>query len=900
MTHYIIDSKNYAVYPNVPLGGKAKNLFLLQSAGIQVPEFICVSAQAYTQVTAHIQTQINTWLDACDFNSLASLTTTSQAIKALILGCDLDNDFTTQLDHSLQQLQPWGRFSVRSSAVNEDGAQSSFAGQLGTWLNVSRENLVARIKDCWASAFEPGILTYIHKRTDTRHDSNAVAVVIQRMIDAGSSGVMFQADPQHGIDKLAIVAGYGLGEGIVGDKVETDAYLYHKQTGEWQLTINEKQRYLYYHPEGGTRECVLDEHLRTLPVLTDSQRFELLQASNQIATLYDSYQDIEWSYDQDGQLHILQSRPITTIPQGDERVFDNSNIIESYPGVILPMTFSIVRLDYYHCMKGTMQKLGIPANTIDRREEILKHLVGYINGRVYYNISNWYRVFLTLPYFKQRFIQYFEQMVGTDGSFSETLDDAPLSRIEKFKIAVRFPLKFLYHSLRHNHLISQYFSTTGQIRQEFEAIDLANAGSDELIGALQNFVDRFTKAMTVPLLNDFFAMFFMAISREQFTKAGLADGERLINQLLANQYIESTKPVDSLTQLIHLVRADAGLCTYLQNLQQQPELNQPDHLARVLMQQGYKTFSRQLKQHIDHYGHRSPRELIMEANTFRENPFQLLAILVESASQSEPTTPETDDTGQQLEQSLQNHKRGWWLKWLLKKTRQAIAHREATRLDRGLHFSFFRTLLHRIGDRLVNENILIARDDIFYLTVSELNDYRQGCAVNDDLKRLIELRKNQVQRWQQKQQEGKIFTRGSVYANTIPDNHLHLQVNPDSLKGVGCSDGEVSSVARIISDPSQEMDIKGKIMVSETTDPGWVFLMTLSAGLISERGSLLSHTAIIGRELGIPTIVGVKNATRYIQDGSTISMNGKTGEIHLQTTEDIATSAAAQPAVSEA
>ncbi|AJQ97184.1 PEP/pyruvate-binding domain-containing protein [Gynuella sunshinyii] len=900
MTHYIIDSKNYAAYPNVPLGGKAKNLFLLQSAGIQVPEFICVSAQAYTQATTHIQAQINARLDACDFNSLASLTATSQAIKALILDCDLDNDLKAQLEHSLQQLQPWDRFSVRSSAVNEDGAQSSFAGQLGTWLNVSRENVVARIKDCWASAFEPGILTYIHKRTDTRHDTNAVAVVIQRMIDAGSSGVMFQADPQHGIDKLAIVAGYGLGEGIVGDKVETDAYLYHKQSGEWQLTVNEKQRYLCYHPEGGTCEQPLAEHLRTQPVLTDAQRFELLQASNRIAALYDSYQDIEWSYDQDGQLYILQSRPITTIPQGHERVFDNSNIIESYPGVILPMTFSIVRLDYYHCMKGTMLKLGIPADTIDRREEVLKHLVGYINGRTYYNISNWYRVFLTLPYFKQRFIEYFEQMVGTDGSFSETLDDVPLSLIEKLKIAVMFPLKFLYHSLRHNHLISQYFATTSQIRREFEAIDLANAGSDELIGALQNFVDRFTKAMTVPLLNDFFAMFFMAVTREQFAKAGLADGETLVNRLLANQYIESTKPVDSLKQLINEVRADATLSGYLQNLQQQPELNQPDRLAQALTQQGYKTFSQQLKQHIDDYGHRSPKELIMEANTFRENPFQLLAILVESASLNQPATPETDDAGQQLEQSLQNHKRGRWLKWLLKKTRQAIAHREATRLDRGLHFSFFRTLLHRIGDRMVNENVLMARDDIFYLTVPELNDYRQGCAVNDDLKRLIELRKTQAQRWQQKQQEGKIFTRGSVYANTIPDSHLNLQINPDSLKGVGCSDGQVSSVARIISDPSQEMDIKGKIMVSETTDPGWVFLMTLSAGLISERGSLLSHTAIIGRELGIPTIVGVKNATRYIQDGSTISMDGKTGEIQLQNPEDKPTSTAAEAAVSEA
>ncbi|MDW6004194.1 PEP/pyruvate-binding domain-containing protein [Vibrio mangrovi] len=888
MTQYIIDTKNIAAHADAPLGGKAANLFRLQTNGIEVPEFICVSAQAFTQSTAQAETQIKQLLDSCDYSSLSSLTQVSKAIKSLILSCELSPELTAQLEQSLSSLNSWDRFSVRSSAVNEDGTQSSFAGQLGTWLNVSRDQIIDKIKACWASAYEPGVLTYMHKRKDIQHDSNPVAVVIQRMIDAESAGVMFQADPQNGIDKLAIAAGYGLGEGIVGDKVESDLYLYHKPTKEWQLNINTKHRKIIYHPETGTQEAAVEVHQQEQPVLTESQRHELLQASDNIARIYDTYQDIEWAFDQNGQLYILQSRPITTIPFGEERIFDNCNIVESYPGVISPMTFSIVRLDYYHCMRGALLALGIPTSVIDSRDEVLRNLVGYINGRAYYNIGNWYRVFLTFPYAQKRLIQYFEQMVGTDGSFSESLNDTPLTPTERLQSAIMFPVRFLYHSLRHNKLIKNYFSVTHKIQKDFEAIDLAATSADELIGALHDFVQRFTRAMSAPLTNDFYAMLFMAVTREAFAATKIPDSENLLNRLLANQAIESTKPVESINQLINIVRHNDNLKSYLQTVQKQPDLNQPEQLTQALHQQGFSQFASLLKTHIDRYGHRSPKELIMEAKTFRESPFLLLNILLQSASQETPEPIRQEDAEQALNHHLKHTRHSRLLKWLLKKTRQSIAHREATRLDRGLHFSFFRTLLHHIGERLVSDNVIAESDDIYYLTVSELNDFRQGCGVTDDLKSIVAMRKQQTQQWLQKTQEGKVYTRGCVYANTIPDIRLNLQSDLSSLQGVGCSDGLIHSTARIIKDPSQDTDIKGKIMVSETTDPGWVFLMTLSAGLISERGSLLSHTAIIGRELGIPTIVGVKNATQYIADGSEISMNGKTGEIHLQASKKVA------------
>ena len=103
-----------------------------------------------------------------------------------------------------------------------------------------------------------------------------------------------------------------------------------------------------------------------------------------------------------------------------------------------------------------------------------------------------------------------------------------------------------------------------------------------------------------------------------------------------------------------------------------------------------------------------------------------------------------------------------------------------------------------------------------------------------------------------------------------------------NLRGTACSPGRVSGRAKIVRKPDADLEINGDIIIAEMTDPGWVFLMMRAKGLIVERGSILSHTAIIGRELGIPTIVGVRDATRRIPEASLLHMNGETGEIRWQ------------------
>src|SRR5262249_52699021 len=103
----------------------------------------------------------------------------------------------------------------------------------------------------------------------------------------------------------------------------------------------------------------------------------------------------------------------------------------------------------------------------------------------------------------------------------------------------------------------------------------------------------------------------------------------------------------------------------------------------------------------------------------------------------------------------------------------------------------------------------------------------------------------------------------------------------DTLRGIGCASGRVTAHALVVHDPRDDLDAGGRILVTHTTDPGWVFLMVAAAGLVAEKGSALSHTAIIGRELGIPTVVGVEGATRRIAHGQRVEIDGRCGTVRI-------------------
>jgi pyruvate,water dikinase len=221
--------------------------------------------------------------------------------------------------------------------------------------------------------------------------------------------------------------------------------------------------------------------------------------------------------------------------------------------------------------------------------------------------------------------------------------------------------------------------------------------------------------------------------------------------------------------------------------------------------------------------------------------------------------------------------------WTLALARRSIRYRESSRMDRARAFGLVRAIFRTLGKNLRNETVLHEPRDVFYLSVNEVLGFITGTSVNESLQGLVDQRKADREHSESFCPAERLRTQGTVGLNTVPPkvrataNHVN-----GTLYGTGCSAGQVTAEAVLVHNPADAGDVQGKVLIAEMTDPGWVFLMVSAAGLVVEKGSLLCHTAIIGRELGVPTVVGVAGTTELIGNGDVIQVNGQTGEIVLQ------------------
>jgi phosphohistidine swiveling domain-containing protein len=233
---------------------------------------------------------------------------------------------------------------------------------------------------------------------------------------------------------------------------------------------------------------------------------------------------------------------------------------------------------------------------------------------------------------------------------------------------------------------------------------------------------------------------------------------------------------------------------------------------------------------------------------------------------------------QHVFRNIRNPFRTMLLRVVLRYARHAIAHRENMRFARTRTFALMRRLFRRLGDLFAASGLIGNRDDIFYLTVAESLDVVRGTSTSNDLQQLVRMRKMEYETFAQRTPGERFLTTG------IPGLHRSsadetTRPTGNRLIGTPCSSGRVEGEAMVVLDPTTVNGNAGKILVARSTDPGWVFLMIVSKGIIVEKGSVLSHTAIIGRELGIPTVVGVKHATSVIPNKAHIDLDGERGVI---------------------
>lgn len=800
----------------------------------------------------------------------------------------------TALDVALREICPHGEaFAVRSSAHDEDGASHSFAGQLESFLNVALEDVAERVQDVWRSALAPRVLAYQRER-GLRRSERPPAVIVQRMILPRAAGVAFSADPVSGRRGVAVVSAvHGLGSSLVSGEAEADTWLIDRRGAIIERRVGPKDR--MHGPDsaeaGGVRSMNVPLHLIERPVLSDEEVLAVAALARTAHRRFGRPQDIEWAIAD--RLALLQSRPITSLralpdPDAPLALWDNSNIVESYSGITTPLTFSFARDIYQHVYQQFCRVMGVSERVITDHDETFRNMLGLVRGRMYYNLLNWHRMLALLPGYRVN-RRLMEQMMGVKEPLPEELADEVVKTASRGRMRDSIALAQTLTGLVANHITldRQVDAFSRRIEEALAPASppLEDRRPDELVAHYRELRGRLLLEWDAPLVNDFFAMIFYGLLRHLVTEwCGDRDGA-LQNDLIGGDGgIVSAEPAVRMQQLAQLAAGDPVLVDRLRRGSTAEILAAVERHPAVL--EGYRAY-------LARFGDRTVNELKLESTTLHDDPLPLLRAigalgcqLTAAPAQAEAALSSRDrlraDGRARVAAALAHRPvRRLVFNWVLRHARRRVRDRENLRLERTRLFGRVRRIFLELGRRLHAVDVLDDPRDILYLEVDEVLAWVEGRSTCTDLRSLSAVRKCEFQRYEQASAPDDRFeTRGAVYqGHDFRRPQAVAAAGGEERRGLGCSPGVVRGRVRIVTDPNSVDLSERSILVAEHTDPGWIMLFPSAVGVLVERGSLLSHAAIVARELGIPAVVSAPGITRWLRDGDCVEMDGTTGII---------------------
>ncbi|MYI94703.1 hypothetical protein F4083_10360 [Candidatus Poribacteria bacterium] len=827
------------------VGGKALNLGKLTQAGFNVPPGCCVTTDVFSSSVKGLSEQTP--------ENIIDLTLEPNIIEAI---------------HTARETLNRGKVAVRSSATAEDLQDASFAGQQDTFLNVEDDELVGCIKRCWSSLWSERAINY-RKTKGIQDDGLLMAVIVQEMCAADVSGVLFTVSPYD--ENVCIVeSNWGLGESVVSGSITPDSFQISRKTGEiLKKDIASKKEMI---TEVGVQG--IPESKQNTQSLSDDQLMELYQIGLQVENLYDQPMDVEWALAGD-KIVLLQARPITvktqTIPQSDEEiqkliqseistleriadgrdtVWSHHNIAEVLPAP-LPMTWEIIK-DFMSGQGGlgkAYRSLGFhPSKHVDENG-----ILDIICGRIYVNLNREAELFFDgfplvhdFAELKQNPQKALYAQAKTDIKHS-TLSfwvklPQHIIRMTKAELQLN-KCRSNYDKILREHELPNFHE---MVRSE-QHVSYTELSDRELVQKFSEWTQKTLDAFAPKAL---IATLLAAFSLQ-----------RLENILMKCMNENEAKGLAS-----RLISGESGNLTIETN----------DKLWQVANEE------MSLKDFLNDYGHRAVGEFELAEPRWREDTTYLKQIIQSYSQLKEKPTDTSESENQhfkrqreqretaliELNKLLETHKKlKKQIEIELDYTRRYMPFRETAKFYLMLGYEQIRRTLIELDTRYKLEG------GIFYLLPDELEGLINGERYNDLIVKRKEQRKKLIQ----------IPLPDVIFSDALNGIGQHEQINAsETFTGLGVSAGEAKGNARVLLSPSEiNPTDKDYILVCPSTDPAWTPLFLKAAGLVMERGGMLSHGAVVAREYGVPAVVNIADATRAIADGQTLHVDGNQGTVSV-------------------
>lgn len=818
------------------VGGKAANLGELVRAGFEVPRGFVVTTEAYHRRNP------------------------DGSVPA-VLADDIRVTWRELVGDS------GARVAVRSSATAEDLAEASFAGQLETFLGVVGEDaVVAAVADCWASLHGERVIAY---RAEHRVDESGLgmAVVVQRMVEADSAGVLFTANPVTGNRReILITAALGLGEAVVAGTVNPDTFVVDRtdysinafrRGSAVDLDDDDDPGILSSHPRSGTGELFWTAGDQLPEPLSEERAVELARIGDRIEAHFGVPQDIEWALDPAG-FHLLQARPITALPEPTTEVADEwpsepgnmyfrASIVEQLPNPLTPLFADLVAEAVPASLQALMDDLG---EAVGRPAGHLAGLdIGFdtVNGYAFYRYAN------------------------------STMTRVTGASLPAVRLLYRQGGSFFLRRWREEGLPDYRASVAA-----WHGRDLGQVSSPELLAGVAELLRAgcryYTYVQTIIPLSGTVELSWHALYR------ALVGVERAPVEVyllgLDSMPVQAEK---ALWRLGQWVLADAALAAAVRDLDVDPLGIVPEGVEPAVWQEWQGRFWAYLAE----YGHTTydldfvnPVPADEPAPILQALRFVVTGVAVDPEARQARLAEDRERATAALLAALDPVRRRLvdkTLAWV----RRVVPAREDALAAIGLAWPPMRRLLGELGSRLTAAGLIAEPGDVFWLTRAEAEQLVAGEPETGLAERISD--RKAVRRGQRLLRPPQYLPVNQLM--TIWDRVLPAKVDSGDgnvLKGNAGSGGVVTAPARVISGPADFAGFgPGEVLVAEITTPAYTPLFAVAGGVVTDIGGVLSHGSIVAREYGIPAVLGTGSATHRIHTGDTITVDGGRGEVRL-------------------
>ena len=802
------------------IGGKAKGLGFLVENGLKTPEFYVLT-----------------------FDTIQLIEHDDASLSLLLNNWKLENNISSN--------ELW---AVRSSAANEDGVDKSFAGQFTSVLNLKNDELIAGIKT---------VLESYNQSNAYSEKKQTFGIIIQKMLNPTYSGVFFTRNPillYNDQPTISIIP--GIGDKLVSGELDGYSISFENDIPKYTSETNIEGEY-FENNQRINIVCSSQEIKNEL----DSHISSMLYEGKRLEKKKNSPLDFEFAI-QNGILYWLQIRPITTRKINPKiQVWDNTSSEANYPGVTLPLSISFVKKTMFQAYAGGAKELKFNPKVLKENLKSLENMCGEIEGALYYNVTAWQTLIYLMP-FGSRLSKKLPSIWGMEKTDFQ-LPDVQHSKLDKLKIAFgifRIILKNKRAEKIYLNLFKQHIS-------DFNEQSLQDDSLEELKSKYLKIENELGSKWLVPVLNGFNTMLVFSLLKRKIRNSKIeAAYPNFINDILFSE---------GEVKSVQLVRRFQRL---LEEIYHSDELTQffNEHNAQEIWDQiplKFSNFYQKIQSYIQEFGNRTDQgELKLETINYHQNPTLFIQFIQASLKGFKPIEKSKDSFN--YREIINNNYRfniinRWIFNKLIKSTINRMKARENYRFMRTDTFSVIRTLFLQMGKVLVAENYLENERDVLYLELDELLNLTS----KKDFKSLVENRKKTYQNYKNKEQPNRYIQVNDALFGIHPEN---VELEGNELKGIACCSGIVTNQVIVINDETDfNQDFSNAILVANYFEPGWINLFYQANGIISERGNLLSHTAIICRELNLPSIIGIKGIMKKVKTGDTITMDGERGIVTI-------------------